>query len=206
MKMIFIIAGIIIVIIIIKACTSGNKLASDDSRPTNATIPSVEIANDKVIIVDNVTHDDIKKALTEFCNIYNKSQYLAMPRLWTLSSNSYAITFPYDIDFATYCFAINFLKYPMNIKWQSKVYAWATTKQGDDWITDKSINKKVMLFLASDDKEYDNVFLTTKDNIGYKLGFAVGKEKQLLPAPKELYKDSGISVSSLTNHPYEDFK
>ena len=161
MKILLIIIAVVIVIVIIKACTSGDKLASDTSRPADVTIPKDEIANDKIIIVDNVTAEDIKKVLTAFCNIYNKSQYLAMPRLWTLSTNSYAITFPYGVDFATYCFAINFLKYPMNVKWQSKVYAWATTKQGDDWITDKSINKKVMLFLAVDDKEYDNVFLTT---------------------------------------------
>jgi len=206
MKILLIIVVIVVVIIVIKACTSGNTLASDPSRPSNAIIPTQEIANDKIIVVNNVTHEDIRKVLTEFCNIYNKDQYLAMPRLWALSTNSYAITFPYGVDFATYCFAVNFLKYPMNVKWQSKVYAWATTKQGDDWITDKSINKKVMLFLAQDDKEYDNIFLTTNDNIGYKLGFAVGKEKQLLPTPKESYKNPTISVTSLTNQNHEDFK
>jgi hypothetical protein len=172
----------------------------------NAAIPTDEKSNDKLIIVTNVKHDKIVKALTEFCNVYNKNDYAAIPRLWTLSENSFAITFPYDIDFETYCFAINYLKYPMNIKWEAQVRAWATTKQGDEWITDKTVNKKVMLFLALDDKEYDNVFLTSQDNIGYKLGFSVRQTKQLLTIPKESYINSKVDISTLTEYKHEDFR
>jgi hypothetical protein len=206
MKTLLIILTVVIVTIIIKACTSGNNLAEDNSRSPNANIPTNEKVNDKIIVVSNVNHEDINKVLTEFCNVYNKNDYVATPRLWQLSSNSFAVTFPHDIDFATYCFAVNFLKYPINTKWQAQVRAWATTKANDDWITDKSVNKKVMLFLAVDDKEYDNVFLTTQDNIGYKLGFAAGKTKQLLTAPKEQYIAPILNSDSLANHKHEDFK
>lgn len=206
MKILLITLAVIIVAIIIKACTSGNNLAKDNSRPTNANIPTDEKINDKIIVVSNVNHEDISKALTAFCNVYNKNDYAVIPRLWSLSENSFAVTFPYDVDFATYCFAINFLKYPIDIKWQAQVRAWATTKSGDDWITDKSVNKKVMLFLAVDDKEYDNVFLTTQDNIGYKLGFAVGQTKQFLTIPKEHYINPTVDISTLINQKHEDFK
>jgi hypothetical protein len=207
MKILLIIVVVIVVIIIvIKTRLSGNSMASDNSRAVNVSPPTEEIANDKVIVVNNVNHEDIRNVLTEFCNMYNKKDYAATPRLWQLSTDSFAVTFPHDVDFATYCFAVNFLEYPMNIKWQAQVRAWATTKTGDDWITDKSVNKQVMLFLAADDKEYDNVFLTTQDNIGYKLGFAGGKETQLLNSPKELFVIPSVSVASLSAQTHEDFK
>jgi hypothetical protein len=193
------------VLLLFNACMQGNKPAVNGLRQNGAKLPVVEKANDKIIVVDNADHDNIKKALTRFCDIYNKNDYAALPRLWQLTSDSFAVTFPYDVDFATYCFAVNFLKYPINIKWHAQVRAWATTKPGDDWITYKSMNKQVMLYLALGDTEYDNVFLTTSDNVGYKLGFAVGHEKQLLAAPKERFILPTVAITSLTGDNFEDF-
>ena len=193
------------VLFVFNACVQGNKPSGNALRKNGAKLPTLEQANDKIIVVDNADHTNIKKALTEFCDIYNKNEYAALPRLWRLTSDSFAVTFPYDIDFSTYCFAVNFLKYPIDIKWHAQVRAWATTKPDDDWITDKSANKQVMLFLAVGDKEYDNVFLTTSDNIGYKLGFAVGQEKQLLAEPKEKFVPPTVAISMLNDDNYEDF-
>lgn len=205
MKTLLIIAIVAVIVIVIKACVSGSQLGNNPSRP-NVAKPTIEKSNDKIIVVTNADHNDIKKTLTEFCNIYNKKDYAAQPRLWQLSASSFAVTFPYDVDFATYCFAVNFLKYPMDIKWNAKVYAWCTTHTEDQWITEKSANKTVMLYLATDDKEYDNVFLTTQDNIGYKLGFAVGHETQPLNTPKETYIIPEVNAETLKNLRYEDFE
>jgi hypothetical protein len=193
------------VLLLFNACTQSNKPAGNTLRHNGAVLPTVEKTNDKIIVIDNADAANIKKVLAGFCDIYNKNDYAALPRLWQLTSDSFAVTFPYDVDFATYCFVINFLKYPMNVKWHAQVRAWATTKPGDSWITDKSVNKQVMLFLAIGDTEFDNVFLTTSDNIGYKLGFAVGHEKQLLATPKEKFIAPTIAISSLNNDDYQDF-
>ena len=207
MKTFIILAAVVIVALILKACISTTDQAKNDtSRPPLDTKPTTPVDNDKLILINNVSIDDLKKVLTAFCNIYNKKDYATLPRVVTLSSTSFAVIFPYGTDFATFCFAVNYLKYPVDLKWQSKVYAWVTTKQGDDWITDKSINKKVMLFLADDDKEYDNVFMTTQDNIGYKLGFAMGEEKQLLQAPKEPYKSPSVNLKDLAGLPFVDIE
>ena len=74
------------------------------------------------------------------------------------------------------------------------------------WITEKSATKKVMLFIPADDQDYDNVYLTTSDNIGYKLGFASGDEKQLLAVPKMYYLEPKIELDSLEGKRFEDFK
>lgn len=122
-----------------------------------------------------------------------------------ISNNKFAVTFPYDIDFDTFCFAVNYLEYPTDIKWNADVRAWATTKSNDEWITEKSANKKVMLYISAFDKEYDNVFLTTQDNIGYKLGFAGGKEIKLLDTPEKSYEVQAIEINDIAKLKFEDF-
>jgi len=206
MKTLLIVATVIILALILKACVSGDQLAQDPSRPSEDKKPTVGKVNDKIILVNNVNHEDIRKALVAFCNMYNKDAFAALPRLWQLSSTSFAITFPFDADIATFCFAINYLKYPSNIEWHAQVRAWATTKSSDDWIPNQATNKESMLFLANDDTEYDNVFLTTNNNIGCKLSFSGGVPKLLLSVPKELYQGRSIAIENLKGHNYEDFK
>jgi hypothetical protein len=206
MKILLILIVVVAVMLVLKACVGANQAAKDNPLPPAAAKPIALVENDKIIFVSNINAEDIKKALIDFCNIYNKEKYIAIPRLTTRSPNSFVVTFPFDTDFVTFCYAVNYLKYPIDIKVLPIVTAWATTKEGEDWITDKSKNKKVMLFLADDDNEFDNVFMTTEDNIGYKLGFAIGKEKQLLKAPKELYRPQAIGVNDLTDLPFVDIE
>lgn len=206
MKIFIIISAIILIAFILKAFVSGNTLLRDTSRPPENMRPQDLKENDKLIVVTNVRQEDIRSALKKFCNMYNEGSYKSVLRLSQIDSGTFAITFPYDIDFVSFCFAVNFLKYPTDIKWDARVRAWAITKQGDEWITEKSINKKVMLYLAQDDKEYDNVFLTTQDNVGYKLGFAAGEERQLLSVPQERYVNQPVDYLSIQTLKHEDFK
>lgn len=138
--------------------------------------------------------------------MYNKESYQAQPRLTKLTERKFAITFPYDIDFEIFCYFLNYIEYPMELQWSPDVTAWTTTKSSDTWITEKAANKKAMLFIPTDDTEHDNVYMTTQDNIGYKLGFAMGEEKQLLDTPKKRYVEPSIKISELTNNEFEDFE
>lgn len=177
------------------------------SKPDISKKPVSEQANDKLIVISNAIHEDIRKALTGFCKMYNQEDYAALPRLYQLSSDVYAVTFPYDVGFATFCFAVNYLEYPAGIpQWRAQVRAWTTTRATDEWITDKTVNKKVMLYVAADDKEFDNVMLTTRDGIGYKLGFAGGKDVKLLTLPNQPYREPAVTLDSLTRNSFEDFE
>ncbi|TWR29292.1 hypothetical protein FPZ43_10040 [Mucilaginibacter pallidiroseus] len=198
---VFLIAGFVIWRFLPGLILKGSK-----SRPSDDKLPTIKRDNDKIIMVENVQHDDLRRALIKFCELYNESDFAALPRLCQISQGKYAVTFPYDIDFMTFCFAVNFLGYPTDIAWAGKVRAWATTKSTDEWVTRESANKKVMLFLAEDDKDYDNVFLTTEDNIGYKLGFASGEEKQMLSTPNERYIKPKVALEDFNTLKFEDFK
>jgi hypothetical protein len=179
---------------------------TDTKRPPENIFPTNKVANDKLIIVEDASENDIKKILQEFCNSYNKETYQAIPRLTKLSDRKIAVTFPYDINFEIYCYFINYVNYPMGFDRHFKTIGWTTTKPTDTWITEKSVNKNVMLFVSDFDTEYDNVFLTTSDNIGYKLGFAMGEEKQLLNSPEKSYVKPPINISELDTNESIDFK
>jgi hypothetical protein len=48
--------------------------------------------------------------------------------------------------------------------------------------------------------------MTTSDNIGFKLGFALGEEKQLLDGPKMKFKEPTVDILILAKKEYQDFK
>ncbi len=179
---------------------------TDMRRPTGNLLPTNKVANDKIVIVEDISENDIKKILQEFCNSYNKETYQAIPRLTRLSDNRFVVTFPYDINFEIYCYFINYVNYPMGFDGHFKTIGWTTTRPADTWTTEKSVNKKVMLFVSDYDKEYDNVFLTTSDNIGYKLGFAMGEEKQLLDKPEKSFIKQPLEISEIETKQHIDFK
>lgn len=209
MKTVLIIIAVAVLIFAIKACMpAGQKpeADTDTTRPSNEHLPTQEKPNDKLVIVDNISKTEIDSILTGFCNMYNKESFQAQPRLYKLSERQFAITFPYDIEFEIYCYFVNYVHYPMDFDKSFDVTAWETTGQANGWITEKSANKKVMLFIPEDDSEHDNVFLTTDDNIGYKLGFAMGEEKQLLQTPKKTYFTPKIDIKTLTEKEGQDFK
>ncbi len=212
MKQEYLIIGIvaIVAIVIFVAWTKLNNQQpqpdTDTSRPQENLFPTNKVTNDKLVIIEDVSENDIKKILQEFCNSYNKETFQAIPRLTKLSNNKFAVTFPYDINFEIYCYFINYVNYPMGFDKHFKTIGWTTTKQSDIWITEKSVNKNVMLYVSDFDKEYDNVFLTTSDNIGYKLGFAMGEEKQLLDRPEKSFIKQPVGNNELEGKPFTDFK
>jgi hypothetical protein len=188
MKPLLLVLGLILAAIIFyalrtKVKTSEPQPDTDTRRPSQSTLPTQTKQNDKLVLVKGTSQADFKHVLTGFCNMYNKENFQAQPRLTKLTEREFVITFPYNMDFEIFCYFINYIEYPMELTWSPDLTAWTTTKNSDTWITERSANKKAMLFIPTDDTEHDNVYMTTQDNIGYKLGFALGGEKQLLTFP-----------------------
>jgi hypothetical protein len=211
MKMQTIVIGIIIAVIAFyfiktKFLNQIIEPDTDTKRPSVENLPTQEKKNDKLVIVNNITQSELDSILTGFCNMYNKESYQAQPRTFKLNERKYAIIFPFDIEFEIYCYFINYVHYPMGFDKSFEVMGWTTTKSGQNWITENTANKKVMLFIPTDDTEGDNVYLTTNDNIGYKLGFAMGEEKQLLSQPNRTFIAPNNELSELINKEQKDYK
>jgi len=180
-----------------------DTISNESSRVQFPVIPK---QNDKLVAIKGVSYSDVKKVLLGFCKMYNGERPQAFPRLTKLSENEFAITFPYDIDFDIYCYLINYLHYPMELRWKPDVTGWVTPKAADTWVSEKIASKNCILFIPSDDSEHDNVYLTTYDNIGYKFGFGMSNKGQMLAHPKMTYTASAINNSDLDDMESEDLK
>ena len=178
---------------------------NNNVRPNKSLKPQTIIPNDKIVIVKNVDLEKLKQAISQFCNVYNQEQYVALPRL-IIDSSQYIIIFPYDITFERFCYFINYLKYPHDIFYKPDIIGWCTMKAGDEWITDEMLNKKVMLFIPQWDDEYDNVYLTTEDNIGFKMGFALGYAHKNLDKPIAQFKKISIDLSLFKDNESIDYE
>lgn len=201
-----VIVAIVIFILWTKLKNLKTQSINDTIRPLGDGFPTKTIINDKLVIVENIDENDVKRILQEFCNAYNQKSFEAIPRLTKLSNKKFAVTFPFDIDFDIYCFFINYLNYPIGFDRSFKTIGWATTKPTDSWVTENIANKNVMLYVSESDTEYDNVYLTTYDNIGYKLGFAMGKGKQLPDRPEKDFVKPPICAAELEVKTYTDFR
>lgn len=210
MKQKYVILSVIVAILIISIISFfvWSKLKNQKPQPTSTEniIPTSKTKNDKLVIVNDITKKDITKIIQDFRSYYHNQPHQVIPRLIKLTDKKFAIIFPYDINFKIYCFFINYVNYPKEFDRTFKTIGWTTTKSTDKWITEKSANKNVMLFVSDFDTEYDNVFLTTSDNIGYKLGFALGEEKQLLNNPEKEYMKPPMTINELETKEYTEFK
>ena len=179
---------------------------TDTTRPSMEYLPKQEVENDKLVLVDHVSPEEIDSILNGFCNMYNNEKFQALPRAYKITDSTYAITFPYDIDFIIYCYFINYVNYPMGFDKSFEVTGWATTRKSDPWVTEQSANKNVILFIPTNDTEHDNVYMTTSDNIGYKLGFASGEEKQSLNSPNKLYVKQKYQLDELDTFEQKNYR
>lgn len=185
----FLIIGIIIVVgfLIYKfGLKSSETDLKNTNRPDNINKPTTTKANDKIILIKNLKLDYLKQAINQLCNMSNQNQYIVLPRL-TVLDNQYVITFPYDIDFDQFCYFVNYMKYAHELSlkpdYKPEIKAWCTTKPDYAWMTDEIANKPVMIYIPDWDEDYDNVYLTTQDNLGFKMGFAFGEEHKKMDNP-----------------------
>ncbi len=155
----------------------------DNTKRSDFDKPSKFIKNDKIIVIKNIKEDLLKKIITQFCNGYNQNDWKVLPKL-TIDKFEYQIVFPYDIDFEIFCYFINYLKYPENLSNQDyhrpEITGWCTTKSTDKWMKSDIENKEVMIYIPDWDDEYDNVYLTTQDNLSFLMGFALGESSKKL--------------------------
>jgi hypothetical protein len=176
---------------------------SKTSRPAQSK-PEAGISNDKLVVVSKIVYEDIKKAITSFCNMYNQEDWAALPRLIKTDDDKFAVIFPYDIDFEMFCYFVNYMAYPEGLNISPEIIAWTTANAHDNWIAPQAANKKVMLFLPDNDTWGDFVLMTTADNVGYKLGFAFGHQKQLLAMPEKDFFFPKLDVTTLSSMAGED--
>lgn len=189
MKIVFIIIAIIVVAIFIFLTERGNK-KSATNRPSDDLFPKQKRENDKIIIIKGISVETANEIIIDFCNTYNQKKFVAIPKLLVFD-DCQAVLFPYDIDFEYFCYFVNHIRYGRGSSFpKTEVTGWTITKEGDGWMTNEILGKQVMLYIPDSDTEYDNVYLTTEDNLCFKMGFAYGEEHIKQATTIKYYEDS----------------
>jgi hypothetical protein len=206
------IIGIVVIaaVLIFKfGLTPSSKNLENKNRPNNLEKPKNQVLNDKLIIVKNLKLEYLQKAIEQFCDLSNQERLIAQLRLTILGDQS-VLTFPYDIEFEQFCYLINYIKYAHELSlkadYKPEIKGWCNTKSGDAWMTDEILNKDVLLYIPDWDREYDNVYLTTNDGLGFKMGFALGYEHKKLDEPVMKFEKMPIDLNMLKDKEAIDFK
>jgi len=182
-RMNYIIIGIVAIVAIL-SFQFMNKSKTESTNQNNSSefkIENTVTENDKQILIENVDFNLIKKAVQDFTKSYDnpqQSKLKPISKLHKIDKYRVLITFPYDIDFEIFCYYVNYLKYPIDLNYKANVTGWTKTRSTDHWLNKNFENVNAMLFIDPNDKEFDNVMLTTEKGQTYKIGFAMGEGLQ----------------------------
>jgi hypothetical protein len=160
--------------------------------------------NNPLVLVKDMDPGELKKQVLSFCKTYSRQNYHAVFRITAVSESMVAISFPKKIEFELLCYFICFLQNPANADLKPNVAGWTRASLSDPWINHLSMNKAVMLFTTADGIESNAIFLTTSDNIGFKLNLAPGGTELLLDNPVNQFFMPPIGMSDLSGKHFED--
>src|ERR1035437_1512066 len=200
---------IILGTIILKIWVESNVADIDNKRrPGKKSKPQLPASNDKIVIVKYIELSDMSQAIRQFCNLYNRKKFIALPRL-VMEDYSFVITFPFNIEFENFCYFVNYLGNPHDLcnysDYQPNVRAWCTTQPVDSWLTDEITNKKVMLFIPESEIKQDRMYLATNDNLGYKMSVLQGELLVKPDSPRVKYENIPVDLNLLKDRKYIDF-
>jgi len=179
----------IMLIIISSWCYNAYKLKLSNDNNNNGSQVLALKNNDKIIVIKGAGYDDIENAVQQFSLKYDIDA--ATLRINKVAVSATTITFPFDIAFDRFCFLVNYLYYPEHIIYSADIKAWAMLSKVDEWADVQLAGKKIMIYIPPDDKEYDNVFMTTTDNEGYKMTFSESRPSPLSAGNFPLYQQQG---------------
>lgn len=160
------------------------------------TSGNTNYVNDKLIVVTDVSKNNIEEVLNNFCKLYNEEKVQAYLLLHQLGISRFAISFPQDIEGEIFYYLINYLVYPENMDWNASVKAWATNSGTDEFIPNAGRNKRACFYIPQEDTEHDNVYMTTEDNINFKIGFSMN-DQRILDAPGKFYSSPPVLLRQL---------
>lgn len=167
---------------------------------SDGVLPAGENLNDKLIVVEDIDDGDLIKIVREFFDLYRNPNYPFVPALTKMEKRTFAIRFPYDIDFETYCRFVHYINCPSGYDRHFNATGWTIARNTDAGITGRLADKPVMLFVVESDNEGDTISLTTVEDIGYKLGF--GGEKRQLDHPGKSYRHPPVTMGALARKPH----
>lgn len=125
------------------------------------------MTTNNLIVITGGKYNDIKKALQDWLNEYQSD----IPKnivfnLYKDKKDRHVITTDARLDNTRFYYLVNYMDFPIGIEHKVEIAGFTTGK-------DNNIlkNKKLHVYISGNDSEGDNVFVTTSENINYKVDF-----------------------------------
>ena len=143
--------------------------------------------NDKVIISSGWDKIELEKILRDFQNLYNGRLHSTFTiQLTSVNSTQFRITFPNDIEPMLFSFLVNYARYPKGLDLTNRTILIAgktTLDQSFDPPNPSLIGQKALIYVPTNDHEFDLVYIKTEQGQVYEDSFA-SSEWKLVQNPR----------------------
>lgn len=135
--------------------------------------------NENYIIIENVDEKDVETVLMNLANLYSKTDYVNGIQLYRKKNkrNSFLILFTNQPDFERFNYFVNYLRYPEgyeNFKSFLRGF-FRTTELKENYSF--NVGDWLMIYVAENDTEYDNISLINEENETYIYSFSGNSRK-----------------------------
>ncbi|WP_459190246.1 energy transducer TonB [Parabacteroides sp. APC149_11_2_Y6] len=160
--------------------------------------PTVPEPNDKMVIIVGADRRQVEEYVSEFCDLYNEMEYVAVINLHQIKDKVFALTCPYDMEFCIFYWLVDHLFNMDDEEHSPKVMAWLTLPAEND--ADYSM-KHAMLYRKENCDDY-STSVTTIDNQGYMI--EVGDDRLIRVDPVLEYSEPPFSYEEISRHEWQE--
>lgn len=131
-----------------------------------------------IILVENCNLGRIKNILNNWRWFYSELKLnLIEFKCWNIVDNKLILAANERLSNELFVYLVNYIKYSEGKESKIEVKGY-TVAEDENIFPNEFINKEVLVYLPNDNKEYDNVYSISEDNITYKISFSGDKIKE----------------------------
>lgn len=177
--------AIIAIVLLFLYIRKRNTLTMDCIQDDNAK-------GKRIIMATQMSENEIKDAINGFIKLYEENgDKVDRPQVTQQEENTFMIRLPDTTPYDTFCYWVNYLAYSNESKkYNNNITGWYEVSANAKLFPSQIL----MLYVPETDTEYDNVYVTTKDNLCYKQEFA--GDSSLIPQEYIYRKYSAIPFNA----------
>lgn len=148
---------------------------------------SVAVPNDKIVLVSNISKEQLQDTLADFCALYNREGIVVAPEIALSNDDRLAVVFPYDVAFDIFCYSINYLSYPPEVDGAEPIVIGWGTFATTETLQPELAGKKLMVFIPEEDEAQDHVSIVTEHNVAHAMNLSYLDKLQTFEEAEESY-------------------
>ena len=162
------------------------------STPSMDSIQDDTAKGKRVIMATQMNGNEIRDAINGFIKLHEENgDKVDRPQVTQQEENTFMICLPDTTPYDMFCYWVNYLAYSNEgKKYNNNITGWYEVSANAKLFPSQIL----MLYVPETDTEYDNVYVTTKDNLCYKQEF--GGDSSLIPQEYIYRKYSAIPFNA----------